>query len=68
MPSQGPGPSPTPPQVAQLNLNLLLARYLRKMVKLRREEDAVLARDEQDMDRRQRGEAISGGAEAFMQV
>ena len=62
---------PLPLQVAQLNLNLLLARYLRKMVKQRHEEDEVLSRDEEDEERRQqRGGAggAGGGAQAFMQV
>lgn len=45
-----PAPS-TSTQVAQLNLHLMLARYLRKAVKARRKEDAVLAQDDEDVDR-----------------
>lgn len=45
-----PAPS-TSTQVAQLNLHLMLARYLRKAVKARRKEDAVLVQDDEDVDR-----------------
>ena len=56
-------------QVARLNLNLLLSRYLRKMVKHRREEDVVLSRDEEDEERRTRGQVVNAQpAHSFVQV
>ncbi|GAX81216.1 hypothetical protein CEUSTIGMA_g8648.t1 [Chlamydomonas eustigma] len=60
----------TPAEVAQLNLHVLLARYLKKMVKQRRKEDELLSLDEADDARRRnddRGNDAVEPARAFMQ-
>lgn len=58
----------TPAEVAQLNMHLMLARYLRKAVKHRLREDAVLTQDEQDTERaRQASDGAPGApAQVFM--
>ena len=67
-------PESSPTQVARLNLNLLLSHYLRKTVKHRREEDAVLSRDDQDEERRAEGrqaqqqQGVHTAAHAFVRV
>ncbi|KAG1673563.1 hypothetical protein FOA52_003863 [Chlamydomonas sp. UWO 241] len=50
----------TPADVAQLNMHMMLAHYLRKAVKQRRKEDVVIAQDEADTERRRAPPVLAG--------